>query len=247
MSFLGEKRRVNAIVKKSIGKMVKVKQGPDSDVRQVIRQTIDIPITKGVKETLPPWAVAMLSRGQNEAATEDTLAFNSASVGMETKITANFYSRANFKPDAQPVLTRGAKAWIKKIFSKDAKDFLQIELQFSFDTEAWTWCGKWLGDAEIVLETIPLEGKLDFEKADAEKDAPKAEEKPEVTGSSEIFEGVKEVADEGPQGDDVRPQKLKDKEAKRNEAANAAPSAKPAGFTRKVGDPATSFKPVAAQ
>ena len=109
-------------------------------------------------------------------------------------VIINMFSRANWSAESKPLWTAGgedaaeqASLCLKSIAIKEDEAVLRFDIQVNFTDKIWSWAGDSLDGCDCVMKFKPLAGELFKDQEDEETKGDDDEE-------------------------DVRPQKLKDKE-----------------------------------
>lgn len=176
MKYFNTKRRFSAIVRKFEGKMVKVKQARESVRKPMCIVTLDVLITKAMKDNFPPRVLSFLGQGEK---IEGDPHFNKLEVDWNMLGLFKLYGRSTHSDNAKPQLEKGhdnddAKMQIKKFFVVEEDEFMQIKLILNKCDKTWEWGGRVFGDGEVVIEAKPLQSNLpgmdDSQPADDEEE-----------------------------------------------------------------------------
>jgi hypothetical protein len=231
-------------VRKLEGKMIAIK-GTELARKEAIVLTLDVPLQPAMKESLPKYVQAFFAGGPMEDEAEK----RKTSIKFDLAVVLNIHALIDNKKSAEPVISKGGNddgvtLAVKEFFFVENDEFMRLKVTCHFDKKMWAWGGGVIGDGEIICETKPSQETFDFqaaEEADDDEEAKPRKKKPAVTGHSEVFDGIQEIAEENPE-EDVRPKSLRDKDKPEDEVPEgdkiAAAVTKRKPYQRKIsGDP----------
>ena len=161
-SLFKKGRRLRATLKHWAGKLVKAKQGKESGLRRMLFLQFHVPVTKELRDALPPLAQGMVRLdGKETAGPFDQARFTS----VDQAVNVSVFSFQNFSNTAEPKVAFQARLILDKLALVDSKTVLQISIKTPYSGELWGWLGANFGEEDCVLGLIELQGELDFEKA----------------------------------------------------------------------------------
>ena len=198
MELFKRERRVSGVMLNCKGRMVRMKggSGDDGARKKVVKLEFEVPITAAIRNLLDPKIQALIRMDGSEEGAEQEFPMNKFEPSKQVfPAIINMFNRANWSAESKPLWTAGgddpaqqASICLKSIVTKEDKTVLKMESEVPFTAKIWDWAGDMLGGGECVFKFKPLQGEL-FKDQEAEEDGASSDE------------------------EDVRPQKLKDKEA----------------------------------
>lgn len=230
MQYFAKARAFRATVRKFESKSISVK-GTELARREAIILTLDVPVQPSMLEHLPKTAQAFLSGGPREDESEKM----KLAQRYSHAIVLNIHTIEDNKKSEEPVISKGGNddgvtLEVLNFHFVGEMAFARVKITCRKCKKIWNWGYGVGGDAEVYIATKPSQETFDFvaaEEADEEenegdevKAARKKKEKPAVTGHSEVFDGLNEIKDEGPEGNELR---KKSKEAAPAPAASDVP------------------------
>ena len=158
---------------KGLGRMQKAGSGKadDGTKKKMVRLTFEAVVTKALRERLGPRLGALVKlEGTGNAADLDINVNSICPDRAPTVCSLNIYSRATFKEDAAPQVTRGgpgedshASVALTKVMNRATDSVLSIQVDTHYDPVIWGWMGDAFAGGDYVLKLKPLQLDLPFD------------------------------------------------------------------------------------